>query len=420
MRHLLVALAYVAGALLALPAQATFHLFSINEAYSNASGTVQYVELVALAGGQQAVQGHTLTSSDGTTTRTFTLGGNLPGDTASGRTMLLGTAGVRSEFGIVPDFVIPDGFLHTTGTITWAEGSDTWAHEALPGAGLALYRDAGDGTAAAPTPQNFANARAPSYQALWWASPAGSENGWGINVAHQGDTLFVTWFTYDTDGSPMWLVMSDATRASEGVYSGALYRTTGPPFFNFTPGSAVGITQVGTASFAFTSPTRGTFSYSLGGVLQQKAIERQEFASPVPNCVLGGPPSATRNYQDLWWRSPGGSESGWGLNIAHQGDVLFATWFTYDSTGHGMWYVMSDGRRTGPETYTGTLYSTRGNPFSSVPWNSASVAVTPAGSVSLTFSDADNGTFTYAVGQVTQSKPITRQRFASLASVCGS
>lgn len=417
MRYLIAALAFLAGAA-TLPAQATFHQFSLNEAFSNASGTVQYVELVALAAGQQAVQGHTLVSTDGTTTRTFTLPGNLPGDTA-GRMMLIGTAGVRSAFGVAPDFVMPDGFLHASaGTLTWGEGADTWVHQSLPGAGLALFRDSGSGTAGAPSPQNFANVHSPSYQALWWASPGGSENGWGLNIAHQGDTLFVTWFTYDTDGSPMWLVMSDANRASEGVYSGALYRTTGPPFFNFTPGSSIGLTQVGTASFQFSSPTRGTFSYSLGGVLQSKSIERQEFSAPVPTCVLGGPPAATRNYQDLWWRSPGGSESGWGLNIAHQGDILFATWFTYDSTGRGLWFVMSDARRSGADTYTGKLYTTRGNPFNSTPWNSASIAVTEAGSASLVFTDADNGTFTYAVGSVSQSKPITRQRFASLPSVC--
>jgi hypothetical protein len=34
------------------------------------------------------------------------------------------------------------------------------------------------------------------------------------------------------------------------------------------------------------------------------------------------------NYQGLWWKSPAGSESGWGINFAHQGDVIFATWFT--------------------------------------------------------------------------------------------
>ena len=37
---------------------------------------------------------------------------------------------------------------------------------------------------------------------LWWAAPAGSQSGWGINFAHEGDTIFATWFTFDHDGSP--------------------------------------------------------------------------------------------------------------------------------------------------------------------------------------------------------------------------
>ena len=34
----------------------------------------------------------------------------------------------------------------------------------------------------------------------------------------------------------------------------------------------------------------------------------------------------------MWWAA-GGVESGWGINFAHQGDIIFATWFTYDFTG---------------------------------------------------------------------------------------
>ena len=41
----------------------------------------------------------------------------------------------------------------------------------------------------------------PNYQGVWWNAPPGSESGWGINFAHQGDSLFATWFTYDVDGS---------------------------------------------------------------------------------------------------------------------------------------------------------------------------------------------------------------------------
>ncbi|MGC1818702.1 MAG: S8 family peptidase, partial [Casimicrobiaceae bacterium] len=58
------------------------------------------------------------------------------------------------------------------------------------GAGIV---DAGAAVRAAAT----AGAAAPNYQGLWWASPAGSESGWGINFAHQGDVIFATWFTYD-------------------------------------------------------------------------------------------------------------------------------------------------------------------------------------------------------------------------------
>ena len=42
----------------------------------------------------------------------------------------------------------------------------------------------------------------------------------------------------------------------------------------------------------------------------------------------------------------------------------------------------------------------------------------PAGSATLTFSDDSNGTFTYTVGGVTQSKPITRQVYGSATTRC--
>ena len=49
----------------------------------------------------------------------------------------------------------------------------------------------------------------------------------------------------------------------------------------------------------------------------------------------------TANYQGLFWNAPAGSESGWGINFAHQGDVIFATWFTYDATGKALWLSMT-------------------------------------------------------------------------------
>ena len=71
-----------------------------------------------------------------------------------------------------------------------------------------------------------------------------------------------------------------------------------------------------------------------------------------PECTLGGAKSATENYQDLWWNS---DESGWGVNIAHQGDILFATWYTYDAQGKGLWLVMSNTAKSGGSTYSGAV-----------------------------------------------------------------
>jgi hypothetical protein len=421
--YLAAAAAFIAT-LLALPAGAAFHFFTINEAYSNASGTLQYVELTALAGGQQFTQGHTLVSSaPGQPTRTFNVGANLPGDT-SGRKMLFGTAGMQGAFGVTPDYIIPDGFLHTiAGTINWGEGSDVWNHPAIPTDGVnALDRGGSFQTA---TPQNFAGVTGTvptptqTFQALWWASPAGSESGWGVNIAHQGNTLFATWFTYDTNGDGMWLVMDNGVRQANGSFTGTLYRTTGNSFstvpFN---GSTVAVTAVGNATFTFSSATTGTFAYTVNNVSQTKNIVRQEFSAPVPSCTPGGTAGATPNYQDLWWKSPAGSENGWGINLIHQGDTIFATWFTYGADQRGMWLVMDNLVRGTGQTFTGPIYRTRGNPFNSVPWVGTTIAVTQVGTVTLAFTDANNGTFTYTVDGVTQSRAITRQVFSSPASVC--
>jgi hypothetical protein len=257
-----------------------------------------------------------------------------------------------------------------------------------------------------------------NFQGLWWNSPAGSESGWGLNVAHQNDTLFATWFTYDDAGKPLWLVMSGAKNTANNLYLGDLYSTTGPPFSSATFDPAqVTVTRVGSASLDFADANNGVFFYSIGSVLQAKNITRQNIATP-PECVVGGAPGATPNYQDLWWASPAGSESGWGLNITHQGDILFVTWFTYGADRNGMWYVGSDVRKTATGPYSGALYRTTGPSYRASPWNPALVTVTQVGNATLSFTDANNGTFAYVVDGISQSKAITRQVFASPTTVC--
>lgn len=124
----------------------------------------------------------------------------------------------------------------------------------------------------------------PNYQGLWWASPPASEAGWGINFAHQGDVIFATWFTYDTDGKPMWLSMT-AFKSGDRTYAGDLARTTGPAF-NAVPfdSRSVAYTKVGTATLTFTSGKEASFAYTVNGVSRTKTIMRQVFIAPGTVC----------------------------------------------------------------------------------------------------------------------------------------
>src|SRR5204862_236734 len=88
-----------------------------------------------------------------------------------------------------------------------------------------------------------------------------------------------------------------------------------------------------------------------------------------------GLPGTGVSADGLWWHAPAGSESGWGINFTHQGDIVFATWFTYGSDGTP-WWLVAEAHKTGPGTYAGNLASVTGPPFNSVPWEFTRVAET--------------------------------------------
>jgi serine protease len=253
-------------------------------------------------------------------------------------------------------------------------------------------------------------------QGLWWNAPANSESGWGINFAHQGDVLFATWFTYDPTGRAWWLSMqANRTATAPDVYTGSLIETRGPAFNTvpFDP-ALVSRTVVGSATLTLNDVNRGTFSYVVNGLAQTKGITRLAFG-PIPQCSYAAQPDFANatNYQDLWWVA-GGSESGWGINLTHQGDLIFATWFTYDLDGKPMW-LSGAAPKTAQGVYNGQLIRTSGPSFAAVPFNAALVQRTPVGSITLAFSNGNAGTFSYTVNGVTQVKSITRLLFASPA-----
>ncbi len=249
-----------------------------------------------------------------------------------------------------------------------------------------------------------------NYTDLWWNA---AESGWGINLNHQGQIVFATLFTYGADGAPDWFVMSNGARQPDGSFRGELYRARGP-VFNANPWSPISLTPVGTMQLRFPSAETGTLTYTVDGVAVVKQIERQRFSTGTTCSWSAFDRSYASNYQDLWWNP---TESGWGVNFAHQGDILFATLFTYGADGRGQWFVMSRGDRTpGTRTFRGTLYRTSGPPFDANPWRP--IALSPVGTMSVAFTGGNAATLTYTVDGVSVSKAIARQVFGVPATLC--
>ena len=249
---------------------------------------------------------------------------------------------------------------------------------------------------------------AANYEGIWWNA---SESGWGINFEHQGNTIFATWFTYDSAGKSWWLVMT-ADAGSGNSFTGTLYKTTGSGYdaATFAAGTPV---SVGTGTLTFADAGHATFDSIVNGTHQTKAITPQVFG-PLPTCTYSATPdlAGAKNYQGLWWNA---SESGWGINFAHQGNTIFATWFTFDTDGSPLWLVATMDKGAG-ETFTGTLYRETATPFGAMPFvANPAVAV---GNATLTFANGNSASFAYTIGAVSKTKALTHQPLGAGGTVC--
>ena len=128
------------------------------------------------------------------------------------------------------------------------------------------------------------------YTDLWYRGE--SESGWGVNVIQQGDVIFATFFVYGSDGTPRWFVVPDgrsvASSPGQNQFTGGLFQTQGT-FYGSPWGGTPASTQVGTATFSFTSPTSGTLTYSVNGVNVSKPLVRQTWrGNTLTGNYLGG------------------------------------------------------------------------------------------------------------------------------------
>lgn len=132
--------------------------------------------------------------------------------------------------------------------------------------------------------------------------------------------------------------------------------------------------------------------------MMRKALAAALLAAALPVAAQSVP---NANYTDMWWNP---TESGWGVSfMQHNGsNQAYATWYTYDArqqdttTGQyrPLWIVMSGGTWTSPNTITGRAYVLNGTPFNQ---SGSNRRQTEVGTMTFTFSDTSNGTFTYNI-----------------------
>jgi hypothetical protein len=114
-----------------------------------------------------------------------------------------------------------------------------------------------------------------NYSDQWWV-PA--EDGWGASVLQQHDVLFVDLFVYGADSRATWFTAAVFLQAGSPVghtvFTGDLYRTTGPYFgAPFNP-AAVVRARVGTLTFDADSATTAVMTYTVEGTTVVKSVER--------------------------------------------------------------------------------------------------------------------------------------------------
>ena len=121
------------------------------------------------------------------------------------------------------------------------------------------------------------NAPRLSVNDLWWGGTA--ENGWGLNLAQQGSTLFGVWYTYNAQGEATWLVMPGGTWEGN-AYVGVLYRTQATAWLGDAyNANFLRVNPAGSLRVEFYDANLGVMNVQLGGegFAQGRVLVRQGF-----------------------------------------------------------------------------------------------------------------------------------------------
>jgi len=258
--------------LTASPSFASFHLFRIAQIYSNADDSVQFIvvrEDVNVSG-ENLWMGQKLTSTGSGDTKTFTFPNNLPSSNTGMRSVLIATQGFAALGLVTPDYVIPNGFLSTSGgTLNYA-GVDQVTYTSLPTNGTSAIDH--NGAIVPNVATNFAGQSASvtagavqitPVAGVWW-NPNESGSGFGLDYA--SGVLVVQVYSYLPGGPAQWYLA--AGPVTNNVFQGTLDKYIGGQCISCAYKAPTGAGNDGPITITFTSPTTATANLPGGRQIQ--------------------------------------------------------------------------------------------------------------------------------------------------------
>jgi hypothetical protein len=126
-------------------------------------------------------------------------------------------------------------------------------------------------------------------------------------------------------------------------------------------------------------------------------------------------PLAPARRSATWWVAP---ESGWGLTVFDQGNLLVPAWFTYDVDGEPTWFLVGGAFLQEDGSYQGSLLRLVGTRFDQID-GPATQGGEALGTVTLRYQGEDRLEFSYPTTEGdTQTKQLDRFPFGTRAYVC--
>jgi hypothetical protein len=396
MKRIIVGLATMLLGVVAVPADAAFHLFRIDQVYSSADSTVQYVVLRESTGsnGENFWAGQRLeTTSTGGAKQQFVFPSNLPSSSTASRRVLVATASFAALHLVTPDYTVPDGFIpRGGGKVEYAGGVDEVDFPALPTDGATAFDRNSQPVAATPT--NFAGATATLTATA--PPPAGSPDlnqhgltgswfesatsGQGIeievfpNLTGPGVSLVQgAWFTFDSAPAggvdrERWYTFNGPGQSGGANVPVTIFQNVGGNF-NATPVTQA--TQVGTGTLTFADCSNATLSYAFTDGTGRTGSIALTRLTPNVTCTVGTAPATNADFALSGnWFDVSTAGQGFVFDVNPVSPAVFLTWYTYAPAGQMLgaagqrWFVgLLKPYTVGSHSVTLPLFETTGGVF---------------------------------------------------------